>query len=170
MNSRDDPTQLQWRSLINCIIIGNDETSVVVLLVIRLMKVRSLTMTLQKSSCTCIIQMHLLSFRHYGYRPQPHCTTMKEANNGTWRRDKKTESERERDLADLLLEIENSVANIWSAISIFQDWSQCLSFGAKFCQNENEKNKREWSFCTIPLYLETKWPNFKKNWTLILVW
>jgi hypothetical protein len=25
MNSRDDPTQLQWRSLINCIIIGNDE-------------------------------------------------------------------------------------------------------------------------------------------------
>jgi hypothetical protein len=37
---------------------------------------------------------------------------MKEANNGTWRRDKKTESERERDLADLLLEIENSFANI----------------------------------------------------------
>jgi hypothetical protein len=46
MNSRDDPTQLQWRSLINC----NDETNVIVLFVIILMKVRSLTMTLQKIS------------------------------------------------------------------------------------------------------------------------
>jgi hypothetical protein len=50
MNSRHDPTQLQWRSLINCINIDNDETNVIVLFVIILMKVRSLTMTLQKIS------------------------------------------------------------------------------------------------------------------------
>ncbi len=51
MNSRDDPTQLQWRSLINCII-DNDETNVIVLFVIILMKVRSLTITLRRRSCT----------------------------------------------------------------------------------------------------------------------
>lgn len=51
MNSGDDPTQLQWRSLINCII-DNDETNVIVLFVIILMKVRSLTITLRRRSCT----------------------------------------------------------------------------------------------------------------------
>ncbi len=97
MNSGDDPTQLQWRSLINCIIIDNDETNVIVLFVIILMKVRSLTTTLRKrSSCAWIIQMNLLSFRHYGYRPQPHCTTMKEVNKGTYMEERQKDREWER--------------------------------------------------------------------------
>ncbi len=76
--------------------------------------------------------MNVLSFRHYGYRPQPHCTTMKDVNKGTWRRDKKTESEREQFCKHMICNF-----NFPGLEPVFMFCCNC------FCQNENEKNKRE---------------------------